>query len=368
MLAVRAIGSSVVSGGSTSGALPLPQVPSRGLRKGKAPKKPKIRLRVDLDGKVRVPDKIPGYGPAEIDKYAKWLDKTTEKVHQRTGGGGGDRFNRDMQSEIDAYVGIQWGIYQSERKAVVRGKRILNRKKRREKLLWKKMDQWNALEDMKEDRVLRNLARAEKELRKESFSFRRFLAEKREAKRPAYTIESEEDFLQTLEDDRKNFLVYAPKSVRRQYNKRNVLGYQRILEREVVDPFLHEVRRKARMAELVGRREDAIAQETYRRQLAEKRAIALEKKQKEHLKKQAHWNEVVGGWQRENSYLRTLRRKFVEMNMAQESEARKEYLSALEEDISMWTDTPDSCRYARFRMVGTNHPFHGLPYRNAGYM
>lgn len=141
----RGLGSLCLSGGPS----PIgPSLSTRGLRKGKAPRKPKIKLRIDLEGistfasqilftlvgQVRVPEKIPGYGPEEMDKYVKWLDKTTAKVHARTGGAGGDRwnshfwwsprsplrFNTELQNEIDAYIGIQWGIAQSKIKAAVR--------------------------------------------------------------------------------------------------------------------------------------------------------------------------------------------------------------------------------------------------------
>lgn len=154
--------------------------------------------------------------------------------------------------------------------------------------------------------------------------------------RVPYVIESEEEFKQKLEEDKMNFLVYgsnfhlsltnisfsAPKSVRRQYNKRNALGFQKRLEREIVDPWLHEVRRKARIATLVRKREEAITRETYRREIAEKRAKDLEKKQIEYLKKQEYWNETLGGWLRQNNRFRKLREKYVDLQAETRSKAR----------------------------------------------
>jgi len=205
-----------------------------------------------------------------------------------------DRFKDQLNRQIEGYFETKWGQRMSAVKARAKKKRRIARKNRRDKLLWKKLDDWNKLEDMKENHYLRHCSYGPN-----GFSFREFLAAHREKRRPLPEIESEEEFRKKLEEDQKHFLFKAPKLVRRKVKER--LNYDKESNRRIVAPWLHEVRRRARIKELVDRREDAIAQLKWRELVAKKKQERLERKQKEGLRKLRHWNSVLGSWHEKKS-------------------------------------------------------------------
>jgi len=161
----------------------------------------------------------------------------------------------------------------------------------------------------------------------------------------------------------KNYLWKPPKSVRKRVLPRFPLGYAKRLDREILDPWLLEIRRRARVAELVQKRENAIAYVKYRQKLEEDRKKILEERQTEFLKKQEHWNTALGGWHKENNLLRVMKREYMKERNEVMHNARKEFLEALEEDIDRWIETPNECRFSRFRFItGVVFPYNKTRY------
>jgi len=207
----------------------------------------------------------------------------------------GDRFKLEMNRAVVGYVNSMWGLQRSKIKERAKKKRSLKRKNRRERLLMKKIENWNDLEDAKEDKIIRSRDRAVREDDKVPFSFKLFLAQDREQKRWPYVIEDEETFRKRIQEDMQNYLWRPPKSVRKQVRARNTLGYPKRADRELLDPFLLEIRRRARVAELVEQREDAIAKVKFWDQLEEQRKKRFEERHAEFLKKTRALEHCFGG-------------------------------------------------------------------------
>jgi len=267
-----------------------------------------------------------------------------------------DRFKDQLNRQIEGYFETKWGQRMSAVKARAKKKRRIARKNRRDKLLWKKLDDWNKLEDMKENHYLRHCSYGPN-----GFSFREFLAAHREKRRPLPEIESEEEFRKKLEEDQKHFLFKAPKLVRRKVKER--LNYDKESNRRIVAPWLHEVRRRARIKKLVDRREDAIAQLKWRELVAKKKQERLERKQKEGLRKLRHWNSVLGSWHEKNHHLRMMKLGAAAKREGIMAAARDEFLRAINDTAKHWQESPNECRFLRFRFAfGIYFPFTNSPY------
>jgi len=66
-------------------------VQTRELRKGRAIRKPRLRLKFDLDGNPKVPTFINGWDADQREKYIKWLQRTSEKISREIGQKSGER-------------------------------------------------------------------------------------------------------------------------------------------------------------------------------------------------------------------------------------------------------------------------------------
>jgi len=327
-------------------------------------KKPKLLYKVDDKGQLVIPKTIPGYNADEVEVFQKWYVQKVATIKKDIGTTLSDRFKEEINHEIKGYFETRWGAMRALIKRRAKKKKILKRKHRRDLQLEKKIDKWNKLEDAKENKIFRDKERAKREERHEQFSFKDFLAKEREKKRHPYLIESETTFHKRLQEDMQNYLWKPPKSVRRQHRARNPIGYTKRLDREILDPFLIEIRRRARFAELVEQREEAIASAKYQQKLAEDRKKRLEERQTEFLKKQEHWNTALGGWHKENNLLRVMKREYMKERNEVLRNSRIEYLSALEEDHNFWEATPNECRFKRFRFI----PNVKFPYNKTQYI
>jgi len=265
--------------------LTYPILQTREIRKGKAKKKPKYSYKTDLSGQIIYPTSLIGYDEDQLETFNKWLKRTAENTRKQLGTGMGDRFINAMNGAIGDYFNTNFGTRMTKVKERAKVKRIIKRKDRKEKNLWKKIEEWNLLEDKKEDKIYRDQRRIYREKERIPFSFKVFLREQREKKRKPIVIEDEETFRKRLEEDQKKYLFDPPKAVRRKYRRGTQLGYWKRVNRDYVEPFLREVRRKGRIAQLVEEREDAIARLKWSKQVEEQRKKHLEERQKKNSNK-----------------------------------------------------------------------------------
>jgi len=156
------------------------------------------------------------------------------------------------------------------------------------------LDKWNSLEDMKEDKIIREWTRRDNVSHGQVFSFKKFMASQRLMRMKPIEIGSEEDFLKKIEEDQKVYLKNGPRSaIIRKSGHENYLTRRQY---EIENPIIYELRRKARVTFLVEQREGAI----------NKRIVELkiktnkEKRQIERLegnrKRNEHWDNVYGEW------------------------------------------------------------------------
>jgi len=254
-------------------------------------------------------------------------------------------------------------------KAQVARKRAQARKKRRDRLLTFKMEQWQALEDAKEGKIIRDRQRLDRERTRLPFSFTRFLADARAAKRPQVPLESEAEFERRLLEDRSNYLVRPPRAVRRVYHARvrPNLRYETRLEREVLAPWLHELRRKSRVAHLVGRRLEAEQRSNWEVEQRSKRQALMAVKAEEWRRRMEHWDKALGDWHAAHARERFLKGEFMKQRRQVTADSRKEFLSALGDDLDKWVESPQECRFLRFRFVTTDAGLPAFPRTKAAY-
>ena len=124
----------------------------RGLKKGKALKKPRYRIKLDSDGNIIPPETIIGYTSDEVDDFKKWLTKRASIAKKSLGSGISERFREEVNKEIVDYFSTKWGVRMAEIKARARKKRALKRKRRRNELWMAKIAEWNKLEDAKDNK------------------------------------------------------------------------------------------------------------------------------------------------------------------------------------------------------------------------
>jgi len=343
---------------------PILYIPKRDLRQLYNSKKPKYRYKTDLGGKLILPESLPGYSFDQVEEFQKWLVRRTEILRKETGTSLGEKYRQEVNEQIRLYFNSVWGEKRTLISSLANKKRAKKRKIRWERLLWKYMDDWNALQDSKENKIIRDQIRDERDDRREQFSLKKFLAADRDRKRKPYVIEDEETFRNRLLKDKDLYLFRIPKSVRQFHRKRNPIGYRKRLEKEVIDPFVLELRRRARVSELVKEREDAIALVKYNQQIADRRNKRLEEKQEEYTKIRTHWNQVLGEWHKHNNTLLVMIREFQREREEIFTKSRIEYLKALQENVGLWKNNPNECRFIRFRFAaGVTFPYNKTVYQ-----
>jgi len=160
-----------------------------------------------------------------------------------------------------------------------------------------------------------------------------------------------------------NYLFWGPRSRFHKLRRGEHLGYFTKLEREVWEPWIYELRRRGKVAELVTEREQAIALQKWNEYFEEKRAKRLKERQDDFHNQITHWNESIGEWHRENNTLRKLKETFQQTKRHKLKEARKEFLQAMEDDCFRWVESPNECRFMRFRLAdGVQFPYNKAAY------
>lgn len=76
-----------------------------------------------------------------------------------------------------------------------------------------------------------------------------------------------------------------------------------------------------------------------------------------------HWNATIGAWHKKNNHLRVLKAEYMTKRKEALSDARKEFLNALADDVGKWVESPNECRFMRFRFAeGVNFPYNKSSY------
>eukprot|EP01127_Copromyxa_protea_P013778 TRINITY_DN3730_c0_g1_i1.p1 TRINITY_DN3730_c0_g1~~TRINITY_DN3730_c0_g1_i1.p1 ORF type:complete len:364 (-),score=109.29 TRINITY_DN3730_c0_g1_i1:31-1122(-) len=337
-------------------------VQKRGIKKSKATRKPFIRFQTKPDGTINEPTAIRGYDPDEVARYNKWLKKAVVRVSRSMGASSGDRFLENMNKEIKHYIETDWGIKASILKAEARRKRSIRIKRKRGKQLWKKMAEWNKMEDIQEQKVLRDKQRKQAVENKEVFSFSKFLKQQREKKKTPYTILPEDEFQALIQKKLNTEYFWGPKSARVNRGNRHV-GYYRKYVEDIYDPWEYELKRRGMVQEMVDQREMAIAEQKWKDEVAAKREQRLKERQDDFQKHIVHWNKTIGEWHKRNNNLRLLKAEYMNERAKALSLARREFLQALNDDEWKWTESPAECRFLRFRFAeGVQFPYNKSSY------
>jgi len=143
------------------------------------------------------------------------------------------------------------------------------------------------------------------------------------------------------------------------------LNYWNFVTRDFVDPFLYEIRRRGRIAQLVEEREDAIARLKWSQDVAKQREIRLKERQEKFVKVQEHWNKVFGDWHKQNNMYLVMKQEYMHQREELRNKAREEFLLTLATTTGMWNENPSECRFTRFRMEpGVQFPYNKTPYAN----
>lgn len=266
-----------------------------------------------------------------------------------------------LQSLLDDYIAAMWGAELARKRFKAKRARRIRQKKRADTKLARKTLMWNQKEDDKEYKVQRDLARELREERGEQFSFKKFVKEWREARKKPLVIQDEETFEKYLEEQKQKMFIKGPAIVRQPLSPR--AGYARRFEVEITAPIIYELKRKAYVTKLVREREEAIkAKKVAEEQELKNIARAAAKREKSAVRK-AYWDKVFGEWHKENNRLIALKREY---HLAREgvlAEARKEFLTAMNQDVSMWEESPDECKFQRFQLgQGVLFPFNNTLY------
>eukprot|EP01122_Echinamoeba_exundans_P006729 TRINITY_DN1952_c0_g1_i1.p1 TRINITY_DN1952_c0_g1~~TRINITY_DN1952_c0_g1_i1.p1 ORF type:complete len:363 (-),score=94.82 TRINITY_DN1952_c0_g1_i1:44-1132(-) len=272
----------------------------------------------------------------------------------------GDRA-AEMQKMLNQYISGLWGTRLKAMRAYSKYLRTRRAKKRAFTKLARKFKFWNEVEDMREQKVIRDKERALREANGEQYSFRKFLRWWKESQRKPFVIHDEETFAKMLEEDKMKNFVRGPSSVRRKLHNR--MSYETRFRLEVGEPLMYHLKRKAHLTKMIREREQAIKEKKLAEELAERRAVASARKAEKRAERKAYWDKVLGEWHLEQARLADLKRKYFLARQEVYDKARQEWLTALNEDVDLWKETPDECKYMRFVFgEGVKFPFNNTPY------
>jgi hypothetical protein len=185
--------------------------------------------------------------------------------------------------------------------------------------------------------------------------------EYREARRKPLVIQDEATFEKYLEEQKQKMYFNGPAIVRQPVSKK--AGYRRRFTVEITAPIVYELKRKAYITMLVKQREDAIKakkvlEEQEARRLS-RQAAAAEKA----AARRAYWEKVQADWHTENDRLIALKREYFMAREQVYAEARKEFLAAMNADVHLWEESPDECKFLRFKFgEGVSFPFNNTRY------
>jgi hypothetical protein len=315
----------------------------------------KAHVRAKFDDKVELilPKEIPGLKfPEDFDRLRKVVKKAMDLTTE-------DQKKDAAQKALDNFVQGKWGLRMAAFKAQTRHRKYMRRKDRYTKVPKQSLSRWNSIEDMKENKIIRDAERAAREARGEPFSFKKFLRAYRESKKTPYKILDDESFDQMLQHEIQTYLWRGPPKTRipatASYSVRQY--YEQWL------PAVYELRRRSRIAELIETRERAIDERKVNEEMEQKRAAKLAEKAKLKAERIAYRTAVESEWHAENNKLKALKREY---RLAREdvyAQARSEFLEAMQDDFDKWKETPNECKYLRFEFVeGVQWPPRKTPY------
>jgi len=293
-----------------------------------------------------MPTKIVGWSEEELETFKDWYKKKSVQILRQEGMERSLALAR-LKQELDNYVKIKWGRKTRLMKEKTNLKRVKERKRRYDRLKVKNLEFWNSREDAKEHRIIRELTRRDDISRGEPYSFQEYIRRLRIIRKKPFTITSEEEFKKLLDEDiEKNYRI-GPKSAHKHRNVNESYTTRRQIE--VEDPIIFEIRRKARVAQLVEERENAIKERVDLIKLSEYRSRKNEIDIQNYNTRMGHWNNVFNEWMDRHKKINELRAEYHKKRLEVISLARQEYLRAIDEDVSKWVYTPDECRFMRFK-------------------
>jgi hypothetical protein len=266
-----------------------------------------------------------------------------------------------LQKMLNEYMKGLWGRHLVVLKEYTRKRRRQKQKKRAVTKQARKLKKWQDIEDMKERKIIRDREREDRAARGEQWSFRKFLSWYHETMKRPFIIHDEETFARMLEEDKNTHYFWGPRSARRKKNGRE--SFETRYREELVDPLVYALKRKARITDMIQQREMAIKARKAAQELAEKRAQRALAKERERQERIDYWAKVLGDWQREQNRLTELKRQFFMAKQDVYSQSRREFLEAMNEDVDLWAETPDECKYMRFVFgEGVKFPFNKTHY------
>lgn len=324
--------------------------------------KPRPRVKINLDGELKINTdrliKIHRWKEDKIEKMNKFVQKSFEEVRHLPEG---ERMPT-LQGLLDGYIAAMWGAKLARLRFAAKLNRRHRLKRRADTKLARKTLFWNLVEDMKENKVLRDKVREAREARGELFSFRKFIAEYRESKKAPLVIHDEATFEKFLAEQKEKNFFRGPASSRQPIFKR--AGYKHRYKVEVLDPLVYELKRKGFITRLVQDREDKIKAKKVAEELAARRAERDAAKAKRSQEKAEYWGKVLGDWHQENDRLFALKQDYFMAREEVFSQARREFLLAMNNDVNLWNETPDECKFLRFKFgSGVQFPFNRTPYQ-----
>lgn len=262
---------------------------------------------------------------------------------------------------LDEYIGAMWGAHVARLRFVARRSRRHRQKKRADTKLARKDRMWNQVEDEKEHKVRAELARELRTESGENFSFKRFVKQWREAKSEPLVIQDEATFEKYLEEQKSKMFIRGPAIVRQPMSPR--AGYLRRHRVEILEPLVYELKRKALVTQLVRQREEAIKAKKVADELAVRRLERDTERAKKSAERRAYWDKIQGEWHAENDRLIALKREYFLARENVYSEARREFLAAMNADVHLWEESPEECKFLRFQFgEGVQFPFNNSRY------
>jgi hypothetical protein len=318
-------------------------------------------VKISYDGDLSINTdrlvKLHRWKPEKIELMNKFVKKSFEQVRHLPEG---ERMP-SLQGMLDDYIGAMWGAHVARLRFVARRKRRHRQKRRADTKLARKTRFWNQVEDDKEYKVRSELARALRAEKGEAFSFRKFVQEYREAKKKPLVIQDEATFEKYLEDQKQKMYIRGPAVVRQPKSPR--AGYKRRYRVEVLEPILYELKRKGYITKLVTEREDAIRAKKVAEEVAQRRAERDAERAARTAERQAYWSKVQAEWHRENDRLVALKREYFLARQDVYSQARREFLAAMNSDVHLWEESPEECKFLRFQFGnGVKFPFNSSRY------
>eukprot|EP01129_Flabellula_baltica_P015438 TRINITY_DN7872_c0_g1_i1.p1 TRINITY_DN7872_c0_g1~~TRINITY_DN7872_c0_g1_i1.p1 ORF type:complete len:599 (-),score=187.11 TRINITY_DN7872_c0_g1_i1:76-1872(-) len=348
---------SILSSEQTSSSSFLVTKRYKGRRLPYMVRKPKIIVKFNKQGNIKYPTKVKGWNSEDLSSFNIWLKKI---VNEDVGREGVDKRGSlsFLQNRVNDELKVRYGLAKvnATRRRVKR--KLLTAKKRAVNRRAKKMEKWQHNEDMKEDRIVRYYTRQDEINRGVQFSWKRFVTFQNELRRKPVEIGTEEEFTERIKDAMKVHYWHGPKSAWTAINGNE--GYQTRRRYEIEDPALYEARRAAFVSTMIEEREYFIEKRHEELEIAKEYDRTRDKKLRDHEKRVEVWNDVYSKWTESNKVLKRMKKEYKEQRDLVFKKARIEFLKAISEDKDKWVESPDECRFLRFKFKeGVTFPWPG---------